>query len=38
MKFINLKVDYALKKSFGSKESKEILMSFLNAIIYDQEQ
>ncbi len=28
-------IDYALKKIFGSEESKEILISFLNAIIYD---
>ncbi|MEL7034404.1 MAG: Rpn family recombination-promoting nuclease/putative transposase [Cyanobacteria bacterium J06592_8] len=35
MKFISPKVDYAFKKIFGSDQSKEILMSFLNAIIYD---
>lgn len=35
MKFINPKVDYAFKKIFASEQSKEILISFLNAIIYD---
>jgi len=34
MKFISPKVDYAFKKIFGSEQSKEILISFLNAIIY----
>ncbi|GGA33477.1 hypothetical protein CYANOKiyG1_50490 [Okeania sp. KiyG1] len=38
MKFINPKVDYAFKKIFGSQQSKEILISFLNAIIYDGEK
>ena len=38
MKFINPKVDYAFKKIFGSEQSKEILISFLNAIIYDGEK
>jgi predicted transposase/invertase (TIGR01784 family) len=33
--FINPKTDYAFKKIFGSSESKEILISFLNALIYD---
>ncbi|TAG90031.1 MAG: Rpn family recombination-promoting nuclease/putative transposase [Oscillatoriales cyanobacterium] len=35
MIFINPKTDYAFKKIFGSSESKEILISFLNALIYD---
>ena len=35
MRFINPKVDYAFKKIFGSEESKEILISFLNAIVYE---
>ncbi len=35
MIFINPKTDYAFKKIFGSSESKDILMSFLNALIYD---
>jgi predicted transposase/invertase (TIGR01784 family) len=34
MQFINPKVDYAFKKIFGSEQSKPILISFLNAIIY----
>ncbi len=34
MKFISPKVDYAFKKIFGSDQSQEILISFLNAIIY----
>ena len=38
MKFINPKVDYAFKKIFGSQQSKNILISFLNAIIYDGEK
>ncbi|MEQ8963516.1 MAG: PD-(D/E)XK nuclease family transposase, partial [Coleofasciculus sp. C2-GNP5-27] len=37
MRFINPKVDYAFKKIFGSEQSKEILISILNAIIYDGE-
>ena len=35
MTFINPKTDYAFKKIFGSSESKDILISFLNAMIYD---
>ncbi|MCU0547032.1 MAG: Rpn family recombination-promoting nuclease/putative transposase, partial [Oscillatoriaceae cyanobacterium Prado104] len=35
MNFINPKTDYAFKKIFGSSDSKDILISFLNAIIYD---
>ena len=38
MKFINPKVDYAFKKIFGSEQGKEILISFLNAIIYNGEK
>ena len=34
MKFVSAKVDYAFKKIFGSEQNKEILISFLNAIIY----
>ncbi len=34
MIFINPKTDYAFKKIFGSSESKDILISFLNALIY----
>ena len=35
MRFINPKTDYAFKKIFGSAESKDILISFLNALIYE---
>ncbi|HBL11667.1 MAG TPA: transposase [Cyanobacteria bacterium UBA11162] len=35
MIFINPKIDYAFKKIFGSSESKDILISFLNALVYD---
>lgn len=38
MRFISPKVDYAFKKIFGSEQSKEILISFLNAIVYDGDQ
>ena len=38
MKFINPKVDYAFKKIFGSQQSKDILISFLNAIVYGGEK
>jgi len=34
MNFLDVKTDYAFKKVFGSIESKEILISFLNALIY----
>ncbi|NEP53075.1 MAG: Rpn family recombination-promoting nuclease/putative transposase [Moorea sp. SIO3C2] len=37
MRFISPKIDYVFKKIFGSKESKNILISFLNAIIYNGE-
>jgi len=35
MTFINPKTDYAFKKIFGALDSKGILISFLNAMIYD---
>jgi len=35
MTFINPKTDFAFKKIFGSNESKPILISFLNALIYN---
>ncbi|MEQ8755518.1 MAG: Rpn family recombination-promoting nuclease/putative transposase [Coleofasciculus sp. G1-WW12-02] len=38
MRFISPKIDYAFKKIFGSEQSKEILISFLNAIVYDGDQ
>ncbi|NET35285.1 MAG: Rpn family recombination-promoting nuclease/putative transposase, partial [Cyanothece sp. SIO1E1] len=37
MIFINPKTDFAFKKIFGSEESKDVLISFLNAILYDHE-
>lgn len=33
MKFLDVKTDFAFKKVFGSEQSKEILIDFLNAII-----
>lgn len=33
--FINPKTDFAFKKIFGSPQSKNILLSFLNALLYD---
>ncbi|MEQ9553208.1 MAG: Rpn family recombination-promoting nuclease/putative transposase [Coleofasciculus sp. G3-WIS-01] len=35
MRFISPKTDFAFKKIFGSKDSKDILISFLNALIYE---
>jgi predicted transposase/invertase (TIGR01784 family) len=32
--FINPKTDFAFKKIFGSKQSKDILISFLDSILY----
>jgi predicted transposase/invertase (TIGR01784 family) len=37
MRFINPKTDYAFKKIFGSEQSHDILISFLNAILYNGE-
>jgi predicted transposase/invertase (TIGR01784 family) len=37
MIFINPKIDFAFKKIFGSEDSKDILISFLNALIYEAE-
>lgn len=37
MKFINPKTDFAFKKIFGSKKSKDILIAFLNAILYQEQ-
>jgi predicted transposase/invertase (TIGR01784 family) len=36
--FINPKTDFAFKNIFGSKESKDILISFLNAILYNEQE
>ena len=35
MRFINPKIEFCFKKIFGSNQSKPILISFLNAMIYD---
>ena len=35
MNFLDVKTDYAFKKVFGSENSKDILISFLNSIIYE---
>ena len=37
MRFIDPKTDFAFKKIFGSDQSHEILISFLNSLIYDGE-
>jgi predicted transposase/invertase (TIGR01784 family) len=36
--FINPKTDFAFKKIFGSQESKDILIGFLNAIVYEGQE
>lgn len=35
MKFINPKIDFAFKRIFGSEQSHDILISFLNALLYE---
>ncbi|MBR8828292.1 MAG: Rpn family recombination-promoting nuclease/putative transposase, partial [Gomphosphaeria aponina SAG 52.96 = DSM 107014] len=35
MRFISPTTDFAFKKIFGSTESREILISFLNSFIYE---
>ncbi len=35
MNFLDVRTDYAFKKVFGSENSKGILISFLNAIVYE---
>lgn len=37
MRFLNLKTDFVFKKIFGSEKSKPILISFLNALLYDEQ-
>ncbi len=37
MRFINPKTDFAFKKIFGSEQSHDVLISFLNAILYKGE-
>jgi predicted transposase/invertase (TIGR01784 family) len=34
MRFLDVKTDYAFKKVFGSENSKEILISFLNSVLH----
>jgi predicted transposase/invertase (TIGR01784 family) len=34
MRFISLQTEFAFKKIFGSTDSKDILISFLNALLY----
>lgn len=38
MNFLDVKTDYAFKKVFGSEGSKEILISFLNALVYNNKK
>ena len=38
MNFLDVKTDYAFKKVFGSDTSKDILISFLNALVYDDKK
>jgi len=35
MRFISPKTDFAFKKIFGSEQSHDVLISFLNALLYD---
>ena len=35
MRFLNPKTDFAFKKIFGSRQSKDSLISFLNALLYE---
>ena len=37
MRFINPKIDFAFKKIFASAQSTDILISFLNALLYEGE-
>ncbi|NOT63618.1 MAG: PD-(D/E)XK nuclease family transposase [Acidobacteria bacterium] len=37
MRFLNPKTDFVFKKIFGSEKSKPILISFLNALLYDEQ-
>ncbi len=38
MTMLNPRVDFAFKKLFGSKENKDILISFINAIVSKEDQ
>ncbi|APM39288.1 PD-(D/E)XK nuclease family transposase [Clostridium kluyveri] len=35
---LNPKVDFAFKKLFGSSENKDILISFINSVLSEDEQ
>jgi len=37
MNFLDVRTDYAFKKVFGSENFREILISFLNALISDSD-
>lgn len=37
MRFLNPKTDFAFKKIFGSGQSKDVLISFLNALLYEDQ-
>ena len=37
MKFLDVKTDFAFKKVFGSEGSKDILVSFLNSLVFFSE-
>ena len=34
MRFINPKTDFAFKRIFGSEQSREVLIDFLDAVLY----
>jgi len=38
VEFVSPKVDYSFQKIFNSEESQEILITLLNAIIYDRKK
>jgi hypothetical protein len=38
MSILNPRVDFAFKKLFGSEENKDILISFINAIVSKKDQ
>ena len=38
MSLINPRVDFAFKKLFGSEENKDILISFINAVVSKEDQ
>lgn len=38
MNFLDIKTDFAFKKVFGSEDSKDILLNFLNAVIYFEQE